>query len=214
MRPMQTKRSRVRRRRERGVYDAAAIQSILDEGLVAHVGFVADGQPAVVPLNYVRIGSSIYFHSAYASRLARGAKASAPVCVTVSLIDGLVLARSAFYHSMNYRCVMLFGTPIPVTDTQKKRTVLAALIDRFVPGRSGEVREPSAEELKATSVVELAIDEVSAKIRSGPAGDKPGDLERPCWAGVVPIEIVMKDPVASNGVRCRAPKVLIGRGST
>jgi hypothetical protein len=190
----QTARSTVRRRPERAEYGRAAVEAILDEGLVAHVGLAVDGQPHVLPMVYARVGGDLYLHGSAASRLLRTLGAGAPVCVTVTLLDGIVLARSAFHHSMNYRSVVIFGRAAAVTDAAERERALAAMVDHAVPGRSEEVRPPDRRELAATLVVRVALDEVSAKVRGGPPIDDEGDLEVPVWAGVLPLRLVAGDP--------------------
>jgi uncharacterized protein len=198
--PAASDRTRLRRHPERGSYDSAAVEAILDAGWVAHVGFVADGQPYVIPTIYVRIGRELFVHGSAASRTLRAAGAGIPLCVTVTLIDGFVLARSAFRHSMNYRSVVVLGTASLVEDTAKKGAVLEALVDRFVQGRSREVRAPSPSELKATSVLGLPIDEASAKVRAGGPVDDEADLALECWAGVLPIRLVVQPAERADGV--------------
>jgi hypothetical protein len=170
------------------------VEAILDEGLVAHVGLAVDGQPFVIPMVYARVGGDLYLHGSAASRLLRALGAGAPVCVTVTLLDGIVLARSAFHHSMNYRSVVIFGPAVVVTDPAERERALAAMVDHAVPGRSEEVRPPDRKELAATLLVRVALDEVSAKVRSGPPIDDERDLEVPVWAGVLPLRLVAGDP--------------------
>ena len=189
-----TARITVRRRPERGEYGREAVEAILDEGLVAHVGLVVDGQPFVLPMAYARVGGALYLHGSAASRLLRALVAGAPVCVTVTLLDGIVLARSAFHHSMNYRSVVILGSPVAVTDAAERERALAALVDHAVPGRSREVRLPDRKELAATLLVRIALDEVSAKVRTGPPIDDDDDLEIPVWAGVLPLRLVAGQP--------------------
>ncbi len=189
-----TARSTVRRRPERGRYQRAEVEAILDEGLVAHVGLAVDGQPFVMPMVYARVGGDLYLHGSAASRLLRALSTGPPVCVTVTLIDGLVLARSAFHHSMNYRSVVVLGRAVAVTDAAERERALAAMVDHAVPGRSGEVRPPNRRELAATLLIRIALDEVSAKVRSGPPIDDDDDLEIPVWAGVLPLRLVAGDP--------------------
>lgn len=205
--PAPSDRTRLRRHPERGSYDVAAVEAILDAGWVAHVGFVAGDQPYVIPTTYVRIGRELFVHGSAASRTLRAAGAGIPLCVTVSLVDGFVLARSAFRHSMNYRSVVVFGNARLVEDTAKKRAVLEALVDRFVPGRSREVRAPSPSELKATSVLGLAIEQASAKVRTGGPIDHEDDLTRECWAGVLPLKFVVLPAEPAEGVACDAPRL-------
>ncbi len=178
------------------VYDEAAIHAILDEGLICHVGFVVDGQPYVIPTIHVRIGETLYFHGSPASRMLRTMGQGVPVCVTVTLLDGLVLARSAFHHSMNYRSAVVFGTARLVDDPGEKGRALHGLSDHLIPGRWQEVRVPSPQELKATLVLALPIDEASAKARTGPPIDDEEDYALPVWAGVLPLRTVAGEPVA------------------
>ena len=191
-----TPRTRLRRIPDRGSYDRAAIAAILDEALFCHVGFAAeDGQPYVIPTIHARLGDELVFHGARASRLL--ASMAGPVCVTVTLIDGLVLARSVFHHSMNYRSVVVLGTAVEITDPDRKRRALDAIVEHVAPGRSAVARPPSPKELAATRVMALPLDEVSAKVRTGPPIDDPEDLERPCWAGVVPLTLGAGEPIAA-----------------
>jgi len=191
-----TDRSTLRRLPKRGVYDLATIHSILDEGLICHVGFVVEGQPFVIPTIHVRVGEELYFHGSPASRMLRTLEQGVQVCVTVTLVDGLVLARSAFHHSMNYRSVVVFGTAMPVDSSEGKLRVLRALSDHLIRGRWQEVRTPSANELKATLVLSLPINEASAKVRTGPPVDDEEDYGLPVWAGVLPLKIATAELVA------------------
>jgi uncharacterized protein len=191
-----TERTQVRRLPERGAYDRATVHAILDEGFICHVGFVVDGQPYVVPTGYARIGETIYLHGSTGSRL--GLRPGMDVCVTVTLLDGLVLARSAFHHSMNYRSVMAIGRTRPVTDPAQKDAALRALVDHIVPGRSAAVRGADRRELAATAVLALPLDEVSAKVRTGPPIDDEPDYALPIWAGVLPLRQVADPPVADD----------------
>jgi uncharacterized protein len=195
--PAPTERTRVRRLPQRAAYDAETIAAILDRGLFAHVGFVADGQPLVIPTTYVRIGGELFVHGAVKSRILGTPSARLPLCVTVTLVDALVLARSAFHHSMNYRSVVVLGEGRLVTDLAEKRAVLEKLVDRFVPGRSRVVRGPNERELKQTSVLGVALAEASAKIRTGPPLDDEEDLSVTCWAGVLPLAVSFGDAVAA-----------------
>jgi uncharacterized protein len=185
-----TDRSRVRRREQRASYDRELVHRILDEALVCQVAFAVGEQPFVLPTNHGRLGDTLYLHGAVASRMLSVLAGGIPVCVTVTLLDGLVLARSAFHHSMNYRSVVLFGNARKVTDPDEIRSALEAIVEHVVPGRSRHARPPSDAELAATSVVALPIDEGSAKIRSGPPIDAAGDLAHPAWAGVIPLRLV------------------------
>lgn len=190
----QTERSTLRRRADRGHYDRATIDAILDEGIVCHVGFSVDGRSWVVPTAYARVGDHVYLHGASGNFALRTLAAGGESCLAVTLIDGLVLARSAFNHSINYRSVMLFGKPEPVADEREKETALLAIVEHLVPGRSGETRLPSSQELRATLVVRFPISEGSAKIRSGGPIDDPPDLNLPFWAGVIPLMTVRGEP--------------------
>jgi uncharacterized protein len=191
----QTSRTTAKRRPDRVGYDRAAADAILDEALVCHVGFVVDGQPFVVPTVYVRVGECLYVHGAAAGRMTGAGAAGLPLCVTVTLLDGVVLARSAFRHSVNYRSVVVLGTATEVAEPAEKRRILAALIERVSPGRSRDVRPPSDAELRATRMFALPIDEASVKVRTGPPVDDPGDAAQPCWAGVVPLATVIRAAV-------------------
>jgi hypothetical protein len=190
-----SERTRVRRLPARGCYDQATIDAILDEALVCHVGFAVDGQPYVIPMNYARVGRQLYMHGSAASRTLRTLATGVPVCVTVTLLDGLVLARSAFHHSMNYRSVVILGTAVEVRDPDERLAALEAIVEHILAGRWREVRPPNERELRATSVLRLPLDEVSAKIRSGPPLDDADDLGQPCWAGVIPLRLVAATPL-------------------
>jgi uncharacterized protein len=194
-------RSAIRRLPERAAYERETIQAILDEGLVCHVGFVADQQPFVIPCVYGRIGDRLYLHGSSASRMLRALAEGGAVCVTVTLLDGLVLARSAFHHSMNYRSVVVLGTAAPVTDAEERLAALRAIVEHVVPGRWGEARRPSARELAQTLVVSLPTDEASAKLRRGPPLDDADDLELPVWAGELPLRMAAGEPVADPALR-------------
>ncbi len=191
-----TPRTTVRRLPKRGAYDLPTIHAILDEGLVCHLGFVQDGQPFVIPTNYARWGEQLVIHGAAASRLLRTLAGGVPVCLTVTLVDGLVLARSAFHHSTNYRSVVVFGTAVVISDPAERMEALRAFVEHVMPGRWDEVRPPSKSELKATLVLKLPITEASAKIRSGPPIDDEDDYALPCWAGVVPLSLTAGAPLA------------------
>jgi uncharacterized protein len=194
----QTERTRIRRLPERAAYDRATVHAILDEGFLCHVGFVADGQPYVIPTGYARVGETLYLHGSTGSRL--GLRSGMDVCVTVTLLDGLVLARSAFHHSMNYRSVMAIGRTRPITDPEEKDAALAALVDHIVPGRSDAVRGGSRRELAATAVLALPLAEVSAKVRTGPPIDDEPDYDLPVWAGVLPLRQVAGTPVPDGAL--------------
>src|SRR5262245_58371843 len=190
-----TPRTTLRRLPERGAYDRAQLEAILDEALVCHVGFVVDGQPYVIPTIHARLGDQLYVHGSAASRMLRSLRQGLPLCVTVTLVDGLVLARSAFHHSMNYRSVLLLGTAREVVEPAERGRALEAIVEHVVPGRWPEVRPPSEAELKATLVLALPISEASAKIRSGPPNDDAEDVDWPCWAGVIPLRLEPQPPV-------------------
>ncbi|MFF9983232.1 pyridoxamine 5'-phosphate oxidase family protein [Streptomyces erythrochromogenes] len=186
------------RSRDRARYDRETVHSILDEAYICHLGFVRDGAPVVLPTLFARVGEALYMHGSTGSRplLAAGrTDPGLPVCVTVTHVDGLVLARSAFHHSLNYRSVVVHGTARQVTDEEECRTALDAMIDAVAPGRSGDVRPASAKELAATAVIRVDLDEVSAKLRTGPSNDDAEDLGLPHWAGVVPVGTTYGDPV-------------------
>jgi nitroimidazol reductase NimA-like FMN-containing flavoprotein (pyridoxamine 5'-phosphate oxidase superfamily) len=191
-----TPRTRIVREPERAVYDRSLAYQILDEGFLCHVGFVADGQPFVIPTSYGRRDDNLYIHGSAASRMLRNLDQGIPVCVTVTLLDGLVLARSIFNHSMNYRSVMVLGTAVAVTEPQEKLQALRALSEHILPGRWDEVRQPNERELKATLVMRLPIEEFSAKVRQGPVVDDAEDYSFPTWAGVIPLEMVPGKPIS------------------
>jgi nitroimidazol reductase NimA-like FMN-containing flavoprotein (pyridoxamine 5'-phosphate oxidase superfamily) len=191
---LRTDRSRARRLADRARYDREAVDAILDEALVCHVGFAVDGRAWVMPTTYARVGDSVYLHGAAGNFALRTLAGGAEVCVTVTLLDGLVFAKSAFHHSMNYRSVMLFGQATAVTEPAEKTTALLAIVDHMQAGRSAETRRPTDSELRATLVVRLVIDEGSAKVRTGGPIDDPEDNELPYWAGVVPIALVRGVP--------------------
>jgi uncharacterized protein len=195
-------RTRVVREPHRGAYDRETIDKILDEGFVCHVGFSVDGQPYVIPTMYARVGDAIYFHGSAASRMLRGAGAGLPVCITVTLVDGLVLARSVFNHSMNYRSVVALGKAVLVDAPAEKIAALRAFTEKIVPGRWNDARQPNQKELKATSILRLPLTEVSAKIRSGPVEDDAEDYALRVWAGIVPMRLTAGAPV--RDARCDA----------
>ena len=188
-------RTRVTREPERGVYDRAVAYQILDEGFICHVGFVADNQPFVIPTGYGRWGDNLYIHGSAASRMLRNLDQGIAVCVTVTLLDGLVLARSIFNHSMNYRSVVVLGTAFAVEDPIEKLQALRALSEHILPERWDEVRQPNERELKATLVMRLPITEFSAKVRKGPPVDNEEDYSVPTWAGVIPLQTVPGAPI-------------------
>ncbi|MBV8945235.1 MAG: pyridoxamine 5'-phosphate oxidase family protein [Solirubrobacterales bacterium] len=205
-----TPRTKVRRRSGRGRYDRATIHAILDEGLVGHVGIVSDDQPYVIPVLYARHGERIYLHGSPLSRLVRNLAAGVPMCLTVTLLDGLVLARSAFHHSMNYRSVVALGEGRAVRDRYEKQEALRVIVERMAPGRSEDARGPSAKELKATEVVALPITEASAKIRTGPPADAAADYELPVWAGVLPLGLQVGVPVTDDRCAVSVPEYVTG----
>jgi len=180
---------------ERVRYDRATVHAVHDEALVCHLGYVRDGKPVVIPTIHTRIGERLYLHGSKGAAVSRAAKGvGVAVCVTATVVDGLVLVRSAFQHSMNYRSVVLHGTAEPVADEAERSHALDAVVDHVWPGRSGACRKPTAKELRATSVLVVDLLEVSAKCRAGDPVDKPGDLDGPWWAGVVPVHTVYADP--------------------
>ncbi len=193
-----TPRTRVRRLPARGSYDRDVINAILDEALVCHVGFVDEGQPIVIPTIHVRIGDRVHLHGSNASRMLVRLREGVPACVTVTLLDGLVLARSAFHHSMNYRSVVIFGRAEETKGREQKLEVFERLVEHVVRGRWADARRPSEEEINATTLVSLPITEASAKIRCGPAKDDEEDYSLPIWAGVIPLELRAATPLADE----------------
>lgn len=190
-----TARTRVVREADRAVYDRETAYRILDEGFLCHVGFSIDGQPYVIPTSYGRQDANLYIHGSAASRMLRQMKDGVPVCITVTLLDGLVLARSIFNHSMNYRSVVILGKASLVDDPEEKLAALRVLSDHILPGRWGDIRQPNDRELKATSVLRLPIEEFSAKVRTGPPIDDDDDMNFPTWAGVIPLEMKAGAPI-------------------
>jgi nitroimidazol reductase NimA-like FMN-containing flavoprotein (pyridoxamine 5'-phosphate oxidase superfamily) len=190
-----TERTTLKRLPKRGSHERATIEAILDEALTCHVGFVVDGQPYVIPTIHGRIGGRIYLHGSAANRMLKTLAGGVPVCVTASLIDGLVMARSAFHHSMNYRSVVVLGTAHPVTDPKEKWDALHAIVEHVAHGRWAEVREPNEKEMKATLVLGVSLEEASAKIRTGPPIDDDEDYSLGCWAGVVPLRLTALDAI-------------------
>ncbi len=188
-------RVKLRREPSRGRHDRATIDAILDRALVAHVAFVSEDQPYCIPTLCARIGDRVLIHGSSASRMLRGLAAGAPACLTATCTDGIVLARSVFNHSINYASAIVLGELVAVTETDEKLAALHAFTEKLVPGRWDEVREPSAKELKATAILALRIDEASAKVRTGPPSDEDPEVE--AWAGVVPIDTVYGEPIAS-----------------
>jgi nitroimidazol reductase NimA-like FMN-containing flavoprotein (pyridoxamine 5'-phosphate oxidase superfamily) len=190
-----SERTRVRRKPARGAYDREAIHAILDEALVAHLGFVHVGQPYVIPTLHARVAERVYFHGSQANRTLRALGAGTPVCLTASLVDGLVLARSAVHHSVNYRSVVVFGEAEAITDPDEHLAALEAFTERVLPGRWREVRPPTVNERKGVAVLSLALDEASAKVRSGPPLDDDEDYALDVWAGVIPLRTSLEAPV-------------------
>ena len=191
-----TERTKVRRHPERAAYDAETIYGILDAGIICHVGFVHDGWPYVMPSNYGRSNDTIYLHGSPESRMIRALAAGAPACISVTHLDGLVLARSTFAHSANFRSVVILGHGRPVTGASEKLEALRTIVEQVIPGRAADAREPSAKELQATMVVAVAIEEASAKIRAGGPKDSPEDHELDVWAGVLPLALMPGEPIA------------------
>jgi hypothetical protein len=196
---MPTVRTRVVREANRGAYDRDTVYRILDAGFLCHIGFVVDGQPFVIPTSYGRKDASLYIHGSAASRMLRQMqKDGVPVCITVTLLDGLVLARSIFNHSMNYRSVVILGNATLVDDPEEKLAALRILAEHILPGRWGDSRQPNDRELKATSVLRVPIEEFSAKLRTGPPIDDEEDYSFPTWAGVLPLEMAAGTPIADG----------------
>lgn len=191
----QTERTTLRRLPKRGIYDREPIYAILDEGFICHVGFSADGRPVVIPTGYARVKDQLLIHGSQASRMLRSLAEGVDVCVTVTLLDGLVLARSAFHHSMNYRSVVIFGRAATVDNREEKLAALLAFSEHMLRGRWSEVRVPTDQELKATTVLSLPLEEVSAKVRVGPPLDDEADYGMNVWAGVVPLQLVAGEPI-------------------
>src|SRR5712692_1339490 len=191
----QTARTTLRRLPQRGAFDRRSINQILDEGFICHVGFVVEGQPFVIPTGYARMGERLFIHGSQASRMLRTLGQGIEVCVTVTLIDGLVLARSAFHHSMNYRSAVVFGRATVVEEREEKLAALRALSEHMIPGRWDDVRAPDERELQLTTVLSLPLDEASAKVRTGPPLDDEEDYELTVWAGVIPLRLIAEAPV-------------------
>lgn len=191
-------RTRVRRLPERGTREWPAVAAILDEALVCHVGFVVDGAPVVIPTAHARAGTTLYLHGAPASRMLRTLGGGVDVCITATVLDGLVLARSLFHHSLNYRSAVCFGRATEVTDLEEKDRALHGFAEHVLPGRTAEVRPPTRGELMATRVLAVQLDEASAKMRSGPPKDDDEDLSLPVWAGVLPVHLALQSPVAET----------------
>lgn len=212
-----TLRTTLKRRPQRGAFDRPTVYSILDATFICHVGFVVDGQPYVIPTSYGRDGDRLYIHGAAASRMLRELAGGIAVGVTVTLLDGLVLARSAFHHSLNYRSVVVLGTARPIEDPAEKMRALEVITEQIVPGRWAEVRVPNELELKATTVLELSLEEVSAKIRTGPPIDDEEDMKLPVWAGVLPLVVEpgspVSDPLLAPGIEIPGSVTNYGKGN-
>ncbi|MCU1463577.1 MAG: putative flavin-nucleotide-binding protein [Acidimicrobiales bacterium] len=207
---MPTEHTTVRRLPARARYDRATLDAILDEGLVCHVGFVTGGRPFVIPTTYGRVGDDLYLHGSPASRLLRTLSDGVDVCVTVTLLDGIVLARSAFHHSMNYRSAVLVGRATVVDDLEEKRAALDAFVEHVVPGRAADARPPNEKELRATLVLRLPIADASAKVRTGGPIDDDEDMALAVWAGELPLRTTPGPPVADAGVDVRVPAYVSG----
>jgi uncharacterized protein len=197
---MPTTRTTVKRHPERGDYDRDVIDAILDEALMCHLGFVVDGQPFVIPTIHARDGDILYIHGSPGSRMLRTAKTGVDICVTATLLDGLVLARSVYNHSMNYRSVVVLGRAHEVTDLDEKLRAMQCVVEHVVKGRWNDARQPNEGEIKGTTILSLPLDEASAKIRSGPPVDDEDDLALPVWAGIVPLRLEPSEPTAADGV--------------
>lgn len=195
-----TARTKIRRHPERGSYDGETVRAILDEGLICHLGFVVDGTPFVMPTMYARRGDVVYVHGSPASRMLGAAASQADVCLTVTLLDGLVLARSVFSHSMNYRSVVVMGRAEEVVDPDEKMLASEALVEHVCPGRWADARHPNPKELATTTILRLSIDEASAKLRTGGPKDAEADLDLPVWAGHLPLAVRPLAPVPDEGL--------------
>jgi uncharacterized protein len=193
-----SERTTVRRHPERGAYDRETIDAILDEGLICHLGFVVDGQPYVIPTIHARDGDVLYLHGSPGSRMLRELKQGIDVCVTVTLLDGLVLARSVYNHSMNYRSAVVLGRAREITDHEEKLHAMECVVEHVVPGRWAEARQPNEGEIDGTTILAVPLDEASAKIRSGPPKDFDEDLSLPVWAGVIPLDLRRGRPYSDN----------------
>ena len=201
---LQTDRTKLKRLPKRGHFDRETVYGILDEGFICHVGFAPEGQPFVIPTGYARLDDTLYIHGSQASRMLRTLSGGVDACVTVTIVDGLVLARSAFHHSMNYRSVVIFGRATLVEDPEEKSAALLALSEHIIRGRWNDVREPNEQEMKLTTVLSLPLVEASAKIRTGPPLDDEEDYSMPVWAGVIPLKLEagepIKDPLLPDGI--------------
>lgn len=205
----QTPLNTVRRAAKRGVYDRASVHAIIDEARMCHVGIVEpDGQPVVIPQLHVRVGEHLYLHGSRGSRLLKYLESGKKACVTMTILDGLVLARSAFHHSMNYRSVVMFGSGRAVEDASEKAAVFDALVEKVLPGRSADARRPTDRESQATALVAIPIELASAKARTGPPIDDEKDMSLPVWAGVVPVHETLGAPIPDAGTTAEAPDYL------
>jgi hypothetical protein len=191
----QTDRTKLKRLPKRGHFDRETVYAILDEGFICHVGFAVEGQPFVIPTGYARVDDKLYIHGSQASRMLRSLSTGLDACVTVTIVDGLVLARSAFHHSMNYRSVLVFGHATVVDEPKEKYDALVALSEHIVRGRWADVREPNEQEMVQTTVLCLPIEEASAKIRTGPPLDDEEDYALPMWAGIIPLKLIAEQPI-------------------
>jgi nitroimidazol reductase NimA-like FMN-containing flavoprotein (pyridoxamine 5'-phosphate oxidase superfamily) len=200
-----TERTQVKRLPKRGKYDSETVYKILDEAFVCHVGFAVDGQPYVIPTNFGRVGDVLYLHGSAASRMLRTLSEGIPVCVTVTLVDGLVLARSAFHHSVNYRSVVILGTAKLVEDRTEKMEALRLFTEHIMKGRWDEIRWPTEQEMKGTTVLALPLEEVSAKVRAGGPVDDEDDYSLPVWAGVLPLTTTTNAPVPDTRLKEGTP---------
>jgi nitroimidazol reductase NimA-like FMN-containing flavoprotein (pyridoxamine 5'-phosphate oxidase superfamily) len=209
-----TERVRVRRLPERGRYDRESVEGILDEARICHLGFVVEGQPFVIPTIHARVGDRVYVHGSAASRALRVLREGVPVCLTVTILDGLVVARSVFEHSMNYRSVVVLGSALAVEDPDEKLIGLRAIVEHVLPGRWSEARLPNPAELKQTQLLALSLDEASAKVRTGPPKDQEEDYPLPIWAGEVPIELTWLPPRPDPSLRVgvEVPPSVLGLG--
>ncbi len=200
-----TSRTTLKRKADRGCYDREAIEAILDAAQICHLGFAVEDQPYVIPTIHARVGNRVFVHGARTNRTLAAMRAGAPMCLTATVVDGLVLARSAFHHSLNYRSVVVLGTAVEILEATDKKAALEAIVEHILPGRSREVRRPSAREIQATAVFALPLSEASAKIRTGGPVDSAEDMALACWAGVVPIARRALAPVADAALRPDTP---------
>ncbi len=203
--PTPTDRTRVKQIPSRGKYDQETIRAIIDEGLVAHVGFADGDQAFVIPMGYGRMGDQMIIHGGQEARIAQVVRRGAPLCITVTLLDGLILAKSALHHSMNYRSVVVLGTAREILEDSEKLEALRCVVEHIIPGRWDETRRPNDAELKATAVFTLPLSEASAKIRTGSAGDARADLELPYWAGEIPLRTTVLEPIPAETVPSSSP---------